>query len=458
MDPWHIGPRLRYWRKRRGLSLAALADLVGRSSSWVQMAETGHRAPYNILDLVNLAIALRVDLAAFLCDPVPGVPDGDQQQLLLALRDAFQGSDPREGMARLAWHFNEADAGDDLMLVVLPGGSLQVVNRREAVKLGAVVGVSLAGSALNPDHASQLLAALDSREVSRDGVTALGALVAAYRRLDDEIGSATLRPLVQHNLNVVKGLRATSDTVGRQLGMAAAEFYRLAGWLAFDAGDYEAARKHYGAALRVADQLDETMVAARMLTEISYLETTAQRLSEGIRAATSGMARAAQTPSRTLRAYAAVFQARAQAEAGEADAARAAIDLAERELHAARPEDDPPFMYYVDQAVLDRHAGWAYVALGEPRRANDILGSAAAGYGPPFVRGKAGCLVYRAYALTLANEIPEACRVGLEAAGLLDRASSARTVKLLKELHAVQLRPYWALPEVRELGDRLYAL
>ncbi|HZD37522.1 MAG TPA: helix-turn-helix transcriptional regulator [Actinomycetes bacterium] len=458
MDPWHIGPRLRYWRKRRGLSIAAFAALVGRSSSWVQMAETGRRAPYNLLDLVNVARVLRIDLGAFLCDAVPGLPEGDQQQILLTLRDAFQGHDPRRGMARLASRVAEADAEGDLMLVVLPGGQWKVVNRRDALKLGAVLGVSLAAPDLNPHQAGELVASIQTREVSRAGVGALRAVVAAYRRLDDEIGSTALRPLVEHNLRVVKGLRAKSSGVQVALGSVAAEMDQLAGWLCFDDGDDEGARTHFGRALRAADQAGSFAVAAHALSQLSYVETDAHNPLAAINAAESGLARAAKTPSHRLRASIGAFQARAHAEAGEANRAKAAIGHAEEALHAARHEDDPPFMYYFDRAVLDGHAGLAYATLGEPRPADHALSRAVAEVSPAFVRDRAVYLVYRAQALAIANEIVESCQVALQAADLLDQASSGRTAKLLKELHAIQLRPHWRLPEVRELGDRLYEL
>src|SRR6266536_2427218 len=214
-DPWHIGPRMRYWRERRGIPRQTFAELVGRSRSWVEMAETGHRVPYNVLDLVSVARALRVDLAAFLCDPIPDLPDGEQQQLLATLRDAFMGDDPRAGLARLAHRLADMEPGHELMLVVLPGGQWKVVNRRDALKLGAVLGVSLATPALNPDQAGELVASLESRQITHAGVAALRAVVTAYRRLDDEIGSATLRPLVQHNVQIVKGLQTRSEDVGR---------------------------------------------------------------------------------------------------------------------------------------------------------------------------------------------------------------------------------------------------
>lgn len=67
-------------------------------------------------------------------------------------------------------------------------------------------------------------------------------------------------------------------------------------------------------------------------------------------------------------------------------------------------------------------------------------------------------LTWLAASHVAADEIPEACRIGIQAATLLDQASSQRTTKLLRELHGVQLRPHWSAPVVRELGDRLHSL
>src|SRR6266511_2619058 len=88
-DPWHIGPRMRYWRKQRGMTIAGLADLI------------------------RLAGALRVDLGSFLCDPVPGVPDDDQRDVLMALRDAFTDPEPRSALTRLADRLADVESAED---------------------------------------------------------------------------------------------------------------------------------------------------------------------------------------------------------------------------------------------------------------------------------------------------------------------------------------------------------
>src|SRR6266542_3890387 len=120
-DPWHIGPRMRYWRERRGIPRQAFAELLGRSRSWVEMAETGQRPPYRLDELVRIVTVLRVDLGAFLCDPVPGLADESHRDVLLMLRDAFANGEPRSRLSHLAQRLAEVNAdADDLVLVVLP--------------------------------------------------------------------------------------------------------------------------------------------------------------------------------------------------------------------------------------------------------------------------------------------------------------------------------------------------
>src|SRR6266508_867967 len=377
---------------------------------------------YNVLDLVSVARALRVDLAAFLCDPIPDLPDGEQQQLLATLRDAFMGDDPRAGLARLAHRLADMEPGHELMLVVLPGGQWKVVNRRDALKLGAVLGVSLATPALNPDQAGELVASLESRQITHAGVAALRAVVTAYRRLDDEIGSATLRPLVQHNVQIVKGLQTRSED------------------------------------LRAAEHAGNDAMAAHVLGWMSYLASTTTHPHEGIRIADAALQRAAKTPSRRLRASLARMKAHAHARAGEARGCEQALGQAATDLAAADPADDPEFIYSFDEAVLLAHAGIVNVLLQQPAQAQAALERSLTMFDPTCVRDRAFHLTWLAAGHVAAREIPQACRIGIEAAALLDQASSERTIRLLKELHGVQLRPHWSVPAVRELGDRLHSL
>lgn len=63
MENSHIGPRVRQWRLRRGLTRQQFADRVGRSISWLEKIETGERALVRLPMLERVADALGVSVA-----------------------------------------------------------------------------------------------------------------------------------------------------------------------------------------------------------------------------------------------------------------------------------------------------------------------------------------------------------------------------------------------------------
>ena len=67
------GQRIARARRRRGLSQAVLAGLVGRSESWLSQVERGKRGVDSHSVLVRLAEVLRVDI-----EELPGSADGDE--------------------------------------------------------------------------------------------------------------------------------------------------------------------------------------------------------------------------------------------------------------------------------------------------------------------------------------------------------------------------------------------
>lgn len=57
----HIGQRVRYWRERRSLTRQVFADLVGRSTSWLDKIESGERELARIPMIGRVAEALGLD-------------------------------------------------------------------------------------------------------------------------------------------------------------------------------------------------------------------------------------------------------------------------------------------------------------------------------------------------------------------------------------------------------------
>src|SRR6266481_8533915 len=71
-----LGTRIAAYRRRRGLSQAALAGLVGRSESWLSQVERGVRSVDRLSVLLDLARVLRVDVEALSGRPWQYAPNG----------------------------------------------------------------------------------------------------------------------------------------------------------------------------------------------------------------------------------------------------------------------------------------------------------------------------------------------------------------------------------------------
>ncbi|MEV8517594.1 helix-turn-helix transcriptional regulator [Dactylosporangium sp. NPDC051484] len=72
-----VGERIAAYRRRRGLSQAALAGLVGRSESWLSQVERGVRSVDRLSVLLDLAKVLHVEVEALTGQPWQYAPSGN---------------------------------------------------------------------------------------------------------------------------------------------------------------------------------------------------------------------------------------------------------------------------------------------------------------------------------------------------------------------------------------------
>lgn len=72
-----IGERIAAYRRRRGLSQAVLAGLVGRSESWLSQVERGIRSVDSLPVLLDMSRVLRVDVQSLIGRPWQYAPNGD---------------------------------------------------------------------------------------------------------------------------------------------------------------------------------------------------------------------------------------------------------------------------------------------------------------------------------------------------------------------------------------------
>lgn len=87
-DQLSIGERIAFYRRRRGLSQAVLADLVGRTEDWLSKIERGERDIRRLDVLTEVARGLRVTLGDLLGEPVL-MEDEEENDDVPAIRDAL---------------------------------------------------------------------------------------------------------------------------------------------------------------------------------------------------------------------------------------------------------------------------------------------------------------------------------------------------------------------------------
>ncbi len=77
MSSGAIGERVAAYRRRRGLSQAALAGLVGRSESWLSQVERGVRSVDNLSVILDLSRVFRVEPQQLIGRPWQLAPNGE---------------------------------------------------------------------------------------------------------------------------------------------------------------------------------------------------------------------------------------------------------------------------------------------------------------------------------------------------------------------------------------------
>ena len=111
-DHLSVGERIAFYRRRRGLTQAVLAGLVGRSEDWLSKVERGERQVRRLDVITEVARALRVTIGDLLGQPVLMDDDEDHDDVP-AIRDALMA--PRRMSRVLFDRFPDASRPVDLL-------------------------------------------------------------------------------------------------------------------------------------------------------------------------------------------------------------------------------------------------------------------------------------------------------------------------------------------------------
>ncbi len=302
---------------------------------------------------------------------------------------------------------------------------------------------------------ARVAASLMGRRVDHAVVDDLEQVADARRRMDDALGGGTLLPAVREDLRLVVGMlkkASYSDEVGKRLHAVAAEYSRLAGWLADDCNQHALSQRYFLGAMRAAHVSGDRALGANILSNMSAQAAQSRNPRDAIVLAESALTVEKQlTP-----AVAASLHGRlalGAAYAGDAELWRRAHSRSFELLARSVPEDEPPWIYWFNQADAEGLAGWSLLALGRPTEAEPHLRRAVATIDPAFARDRSGMLLDLASARLGAGALDRACATAGEAASIIRRLDSPREKRLLGDFRRAAT-PYATSAAVREFDAK----
>ncbi|AUH41337.1 MFS transporter [Streptomyces sp. CMB-StM0423] len=296
------------------------------------------------------------------------------------------------------------------------------------------------------------------RRVGHSDVAKLRDAADEARRWDSKYGGGDWRAsMVPECLRVDATpllLGAYTDEVGRSLFGATSELTRLAGWMAFDTGQQEAAQRYYIQALRLARAAADVPLGGYVLASMSLQATYRGFADEGVDLAQAAIERNRGLATARAMSFFHLVEARAHARAQDEASCGTALAAAESWLERARAGDpDPAWLDFYAYDRLAADAAECYRDLRVPRQVRRFTEQALARPTEAFVRSHGLRLIVAAVAELESGNLDAACAQGTRAVEVAGRISSARTTEYVKDLLA-RLEPYGDEPMVAELRER----
>ncbi|MBT2478501.1 sporulation protein [Streptomyces sp. ISL-94] len=296
------------------------------------------------------------------------------------------------------------------------------------------------------------------QRVGHSDVAKLREAAEDARRWDSKYGGGDWRSsMVPECLRVDAApllLGSYTDEVGRALFGATAELTRLAGWMAFDTGQQEAAQRYYIQALRLARAAADVPLGGYVLASMSLQATYRDFPDEGVDLAQAAVERNRGLATARTMSFFRLVEARAHAKAGDSAAAGSALRAAEGWLERAREGDpDPTWLGFYSYDRFAADAAECYRDLKLPRQVRRFTEQALSRPTEEYVRSHGLRLVVSAVAELESGNLDAACAAGTRAVEVAGRITSARTTEYVRDL-LHRLEPYGDEPRVAELRER----
>ena len=424
-------------RAHTGLSQVQLADLLDLSQSRISAVERGERRLTHVKLAARLASLLRIPprLLGF-----PVETGGS-----VAAQEEVSWLERRDFLA--------------LVTAATLGSSLHP----ELARLGSLL----------PDQVEPVT----RPRIGAADVDAIEAITDGFRRSDFAHGGGLCRAAAITQLHQVRRLEDAVCTpqVRTRLLVAVAELASMAGWMAYDVEDHDAARRLWTYALDTARRAEDHPrapdLAVDVLLDMAHHAlhlhsldsvTHAYRAGEALHLVQLASATAANRrhPVSTITSgYISAVLGWCRAALGQPEPTRRAIGTSQDTYAAADPATTPPWAWFVTDAEITAQQGHSLYLLSLHRpefapEAIEKLTTAASGYGAEYERSRAVILPPLASVQFQAGDLDAAVATGYDAVDAITGLSSTRGYARLRVLDTVAA-PHAGQPEVADLREHI---
>ncbi|MGH3793643.1 MAG: helix-turn-helix transcriptional regulator [Pseudonocardiaceae bacterium] len=339
-----------------------------------------------------------------------------------------------------------------------------------------VAGITLGMATASGLDAGRLLSLLPgaepagTRHIGADDVQVIDQLTTTFVRQDFAHGAGLVRDAAVAQLRTVLPLldAQVSPEVRPRLMLATAFLASQAGWMSFQVGQDEAARRLWTVGLELARDTEDPRgadLASHILMNMTQQATHLGRLDEALQLARIGHAASTDRDpvSPSTNCNLASAQAFAFAAQGDLVSCDRALGQGEEHFTTIDPANRPPWGSFLNEVVLASDRGRARYTLASLDRDSRTAGRAASSlryaadnWGPDYARLRATNLADLAGAHALAGDTDTAISVGHQAVDEVTVVHSVRAYDRLRVLNTV-LEPLNNSAGVAELRERLAA-
>ncbi|HEX5496543.1 MAG TPA: hypothetical protein VFX70_18430 [Mycobacteriales bacterium] len=296
------------------------------------------------------------------------------------------------------------------------------------------------------------------RHVGNGMVVAIEQRTAELRRLDDHMGGGDLLGVVTAELGATVTLAreaSYTEATGRRLFAGIGDLAQLAGWVASDAGDHQAAARYYLGGLQAAHAAADDALAANLLSLLSYQTACQGDPREAILLARTAYRGAPSSATPAVRALMGERVAWAYATAGDADGCQRALDEVDT-VFGATTDGEPDWAYWLNWDEIRIMAGRCYTELRRPMKAVPLLDAALRVYDSGLSREVALYLTWLAESYIHAREIDQAADAVSRALTVSTTVNSARSRDRVSTVRT-RLHPYKDATSVKQFEEQYRA-